>query len=155
MHENPLPIINRIEWNWLFPLIDPSVHRHPDPKFEPIQSMKVLFFLSFSLFFCTVQDIVHYSAAGAATSSFFSSVAGGGGDGASFGSRSSSFRRSGRNLSMRFQVSVHSFSCEGSSLGGTRYPLLDMTRMMFFRLSGTASSYRLVSTSYKETFKKY
>ena len=42
---------------------------------------------------------------------------------------------------MRFQVSVHSFSCLGSWLGGTRQPLLDMNRRTFFRFSGTASSY--------------
>lgn len=62
------------------------------------------------------------------------------GAGFSFGSKSNSFLRSGKKRLSRFHVSVHNFSWLGSSLGGTRYPLLDMTSRIFFRLSGTASS---------------
>jgi len=41
--------------------------------------------------------------------------------GTSFGlSKSSSFRKSGKNLSSLFHVSIHNFSWEGSSLGGTK-----------------------------------
>lgn len=55
-------------------------------------------------------------------------------------SSASSFFRSGRKRSIRFHDSVHSFSLDGSWLGGTRYPLLDMKRRTFFKFSGTASS---------------
>lgn len=92
------------------------------------------------------RHLVWYQAAGP---SVFSSAGGGAagcsmaascGSGA-FSSRSSSFLKSGKNRSMRFQDSDQSFSLEGSLLGGTRYPLLDMKSNTFFKFSGTASSY--------------
>lgn len=55
-------------------------------------------------------------------------------------SNARSFRNSGRNRSILFQVSAQSFSFEGSLLGGTRIPLLDMKSSTFLRFSGTASS---------------
>lgn len=66
------------------------------------------------------------------------------GPGAVSGSGSSkarSPRRSGRKRSIRFQVSVHSCSLEGSCFGDTRNPLLAIKSSTFLRFSRTASSY--------------
>lgn len=60
--------------------------------------------------------------------------------GRSCSSRARSFLKSGKNRSIRFHDSDQSFSFDGSWLGGTRYPLLDMNRRTFFKFSGTASS---------------
>lgn len=78
------------------------------------------------------------------SSSVFSTAAGSSVEpllwGRSCSSRARSFLKSGRNRSIRFHDSDHSFSFDGSWLGGTRYPLLDMNKSTFFRFSGTASS---------------
>ena len=52
-----------------------------------------------------------------------------------------SLNRLGRNRPSRLRVSSHISSLLGSWDGGTRYPPSAMTRRMFFKLSGIASSY--------------
>jgi len=56
----------------------------------------------------------------------------------------------GKNLSSRFHVSSHNLVSSGFSDGGTRYSPFAMTRRMFFRLSGTASSYNDVRNTCRE-----
>ena len=85
------------------------------------------------------------------SSSVFSTATGGSVEpllcGRSCSSRARSFLKSGRNRSIRFHDSDHSFSFDGSWLGGTRYPLLDMNKSTFFRFSGTASSWKELNVS--------
>ena len=50
-------------------------------------------------------------------------------------------KRLGRNRSRRLQVSSHSRLSPAPSSGGSRNPPFTITRRMFFKLSGTASSY--------------
>lgn len=59
--------------------------------------------------------------------------------GSTFGNISA--KRSGRNLSTRFQVSVQISEHFPPADGGTRYPPSAITSRIFLRLSGTASSY--------------
>lgn len=62
-------------------------------------------------------------------------------DASSCPSSASSLFSSGKNRSIRFHVSTQSFSFDGSVVGGTRYLLVAINRMTFFRFSRTASSY--------------
>lgn len=50
-------------------------------------------------------------------------------------------QRLGRNRSRRLQVSSHRRLSPASSSGGSRNPPFTITRRMFFKLSGTASTY--------------
>ena len=64
------------------------------------------------------------------------------------GSGNISLNIPGKNRSSRFHVSSHNRILSGFSWGGTKYPPFAITRRMFFKLSGTASSYSSVSLSH-------